>query len=257
MTIRLDCADAIGVVTIDRPPVNALTAAAYGELADRFREVAALDAVSVVVLTSASERCFCAGADVKELQAMTSSDAPGLDERRQQLASELFSAILNNPQPVIAVINGPALGAGAVIAACCDIRIASERATIGLPEINVGRCGGGRHLMRLLPQGKVRELYFTGLPIDATEAHRLGLFDRIFPPGTELEGALELARVIASKSPLALRLAKQALNGAEPLPIDEGYALEQTFTLQLGRSEDAKEAARAFVEKRPPIWSGR
>jgi enoyl-CoA hydratase/carnithine racemase len=255
--VHLECANAIGTVTIDRPPVNALASATYAELIERFREVGGRTDVAVVVLRATGDRCFSAGADVGELRTMADAGDPAADERRQTLAFDLFDTVLRTPQPVIAALNGPALGAGAVLAACSDIRYASERATIGLPEINVGRCGGGRHLMRLFPQGKLREMYFTGEPVDAVEAHRLGAFDRVFPHGEELKGALGLARVIAGKSPLALRLAKEALNGAESLPIADGYALEQTYTLRLGRSEDAKEAARAFVEKRQPVWTGR
>ena len=247
----------IGFITMDRPPVNAMSTEMYGELNDAFQAVGGREDISVVLLVSSSERCFNAGADVKEISAMTAAGDTGRDERRQALARTMFDSILTNRQPVIAVINGPALGAGAVIAACCDIRYASERATIGMPEINVGRCGGGRHMMRLLPQGKMREMYFTGRPIDAQEAYRLGLFERVVPHGTERSVAMELAREIASKSPLALRLAKEALNSCEPLPISEGYALEQTFTLRLAKSEDAKEAMRAFMEKRAPVWTGR
>jgi enoyl-CoA hydratase/carnithine racemase len=255
--IKISNEGRVGFITMDRPPVNAMSTEMYGELNDAFQAVSRREDVSVVLLVSSSERCFNAGADVKELSVMTAAGDGGRDERRQALARTMFDSILTNRQPVIAVINGPALGAGAVIAACCDIRYASERATIGMPEINVGRCGGGRHMMRLLPQGKMREMYFTGRPIDAQEAYRLGLFQRVVPQGTERDAAMELAREIASKSPLALRLAKEALNSCEPLPISEGYALEQTFTLRLAKSEDAKEATRAFMEKRAPVWSGR
>jgi enoyl-CoA hydratase/carnithine racemase len=255
--IKISNEGRIGFVTMDRPPVNAMSTEMYGELNDAFQAVSRREDISVVLLVSSSERCFNAGADVKEISAMTAAGDTGRDERRQAIARTMFDSILTNRQPVIAVINGPALGAGAVIAACCDIRYASERATIGMPEINVGRCGGGRHMMRLLPQGKMREMYFTGRPIDAQEAYRLGLFERVVPHGAERNAAMELAREIASKSPLALRLAKEALNSCEPLPISEGYALEQTFTLRLARSEDAKEATRAFMEKRAPVWTGR
>jgi enoyl-CoA hydratase len=220
----------IGFVTMDRPPVNAMSTEMYGELNDAFQAVSRREDISVVLLVSSSERCFNAGADVKEISAMTAAGDTGRDERRQAIARTMFDSILT---------------------------YASERATIGMPEINVGRCGGGRHMMRLLPQGKMREMYFTGRPIDAQEAYRLGLFERVVPHGAERNAAMELAREIASKSPLALRLAKEALNSCEPLPISEGYALEQTFTLRLAKSEDAKEATRAFMEKRAPVWTGR
>lgn len=254
--VRISQEGAVGIITMDRPPVNAMSTDMYAELTDAFREVSKHD-ISTVVLVSASERCFCAGADVKELNSIAGSGDTARDEQRQVLARSLFDTVLNNRQPVIAAINGPALGAGAVLAACCDIRYASERATIGLPEINVGRCGGGRHMMRLLPQGKVREMYFTGRPLDAQEAFRLGLVERVVSHGLEREAAMQIAREIAGKSPLALRMAKEALNACEALPVSEGYALEQTYTLRLARSEDAKEAARAFLEKRAPVWTGR
>jgi enoyl-CoA hydratase/carnithine racemase len=255
--VRIEHDGRIGFVTMDRPPVNAMSTDMYGELADAFRAVAERDDLSVVLLLSASERVFSAGADVKELSTLTATGDTARDEHRQRLARTLFDAILTNRQPVIGVLNGPALGAGAALAACCDIRYASERATIGLPEINVGRCGGGRHMMRLVSQGTVRTMYFTGRPLDAAEAYRVGLFQKVVPHGQERAAALELAREIAGKSPLALRLAKEALNACEPLPVSEGYALEQTYTLRLAKSEDAKEAARAFTEKRAPVWTGR
>jgi enoyl-CoA hydratase len=254
--VRVDASASVATVTLDRPPVNAIATATYAELIDAFKAVGARKEVSAVVVLSASERVFSAGADIKELDALAQSGQMARDEERQRLARTLFDLILNLPQPTVVALNGPALGTGAVIAACCDIRYASERATIGLTEINVGRCGGGRHLMRHLPQGTLREMYFTGRPLDAAEAYRLGLVQRLLPHGQERDAAVDLAREIASKSPLAVRMAKEALNRCESLPVAEGYTLEQTYTLRLGQSEDAREAMRAFVEKRPPVWSG-
>jgi enoyl-CoA hydratase len=255
--IHVEVGERIAEVVLDRPPVNAFSTAMYEARAATFRDVGARDDADVVVLRSASEKVFSAGADIKELEKIVNSADPELDRRRQELARELFGAILACAQPTIAAINGPALGAGAVIAACCDLRFGSTRARIGLPEINVARCGGGRHMMRLLPQGVVRRMYFTGEPLSAADADRYGLLNGVHPPGEELEAARAVARTIASKSPHALRLAKEALNGAEGLSLDEGYALEQSYTLKLAESEDAAEAARAFLEKRDPVWVGR
>jgi enoyl-CoA hydratase len=244
----------IAEVVFDRPPVNAVSSGVYRELAAVFGDLSSRTDVDVVVVRSGNPRIFCAGADIKEVQAIVESETTAADEQRQALAREAYDRIVNCAQPTIAVVNGPALGAGAVLAACCDVRYASASATIGVPEIKVGRCGGGRHLMRLVSQGVVREMYFTGDALPADEAFRVGLFNRVFPEGKELEAARELARRIGAKSPTALRLAKEALNRAEGLPLDEGYAVEQEYTIRLGRSPDAVEAARAFLEKRDPVW---
>lgn len=252
--IRMQVDGGVCEIVIDSPPVNAMSSLLLRKLRDVFRHIDGRTDVDVVVLSSAVDRAFSAGADVREMEAAVASTSGELDERRQVLARECFDAVRQVAQPTIAVLNGPALGAGAVIAGCCDVRYGSTRARIGLPEVNVARCGGGRHMMRLLPQGLVRELYFTGEPLDAARAERYGLINALFEPGEELEAARALARKIAMKSPAALRLGKQALNASEPLSLDEGYALEQDFTLRLARTADAKEAARAFLEKREPAW---
>jgi enoyl-CoA hydratase len=255
--VRVELAGRVAEVVLDRPPVNAFSTGMYRSLADAFRALSEREDVDVVLLRSAHEKVFSAGADIRELERIVEGGDPELDIRRQGLARELFEAILQGAQPSIAVLNGPALGAGAVVASCCDLRYASTRATIGLPEINVARCGGGRHMMRLLPPGVVRQMYFTGRPLEASEAARFGAFNAVLEPGQELEAARAIALTIASKSPLATRLAKLALNGSESLPVAEGYALEQTFTLRLGRSADAAEAVHAFLDKRAPVWVGR
>jgi enoyl-CoA hydratase/carnithine racemase len=208
------------------------------------------------VLRSASERVFCAGADISELGTLTGRDAVDADEARQVLARETFDSILSLPQPTIAVIDGPAIGAGAVIASCCDIRLASTGASFQLPEVAVGRCGGARHLMRHLPQSVVRRMYFTAERLGASDAERYGFVELVNDDGAStLDAALALAKRIAQHSPLALRLGKEALNLAEPLPVQEGYALEQQYTLRLARSDDAREALAARREKREPRFT--
>ena len=245
------------IVSIGRPPVNALTVATYREIAGVFRDLSKDESVSVIVLRSALPTVFSAGADIKDLE-LHLADADSLyDIDRQAAARDLFDAIRLSAIPVIACVGGIALGAGAVMVACCDFRVFSSSAKLGLTEINVGRCGGARHLSRILPQGVVRRMFFTGIPLDAAEAWRLGAVEELTEAGGELDRALELAELIASKSAYALRLGKEALDGAEGLGISEGYALEQGYTVRLGQSNDAREAAAAFREKRSPVWTGR
>jgi enoyl-CoA hydratase len=240
----------VATITIERPPVNALRTQTYEELVAALDAVAAAPRVSVSVLRSGLERMFSAGADVNELP-MT----PERDEGRQRLARSVFTRILHSPVPVVCAVPGPALGGGCALACVCDIRLATRSAAFGLPEINVGRAGGGRFLMRLLPQGVVRQAYFTGRPVGAEDAWRCGLVNELFDDTAALaEGVEALARQIASKSPTALRFAKQSLDLAEQLPIETGYEVEQQFSLRLGGTPDALEAARAFREKRPPVW---
>jgi enoyl-CoA hydratase len=242
--------EAIVSVALSRPPVNALTTAAYLEVRDTFQALAARPDVKVVLLESQLERVFCAGADLDELREIAEGRAQLSDITRQSLARQMFDAISGLPQVTIAAVNGPAIGAGAALISCCDIRIGTPRASISLPEINVGRCGGARYWMRLLPQGIVREMYFTGLPLSAEDALRFGVYSRLVA-GEELgAAALDLARTVAAKGAVALRLAKEAINGCEELPLSEGYAYEQMFTLRLGETDEARQTLRAALAAR-------
>lgn len=253
MTLDVQKAGGIARVTLDRPPVNALTLQLYGEIAELFESTAGWDDVHCIILSAAGSKAFCAGLDLREFLAATVEDDP----KRAAVIRRTFTAVRNAAVPVIAAVNGPALGAGCVVAACCDVRIAAENATFGLPEINVGRCGGGAHLGRLIPQGALRRMFFTGRPIDAAEAFRIGLVDEVVPSTELAEAAGRLAAVIAGKAPLGLRLGKAALNEVEFLAVDDGYAREQQYSTRLMATEDAREATRAVVEKRPPVFKGR
>lgn len=251
--VHVETGGLVAEVILDRPPVNAISTGMYESLIAVFRRLSVREDINVVILRSANERIFSAGADIRQ-----TTDAPSVaesaNEYRQRLAHTCYDAILDCAVPTIAVVNGAALGAGTVLAACCDIRVASAGARLGLPEINAGRCGGGRHLMRLIPQGKTRLMYFTGEPIDAGEAHRIELVQAVCEPGTELGYARELASRIAAKSPYGLRLAKRALNECEWMDVSDGYAQEQIYTLRLNEHPDAQEAARAVLERRAPVW---
>lgn len=242
--------DRVVTLTLDRPPVNAIRFETWQALREALEEIRVAERCSVVVLRSSTPTIFSGGADLKE-----PTPSPDRADERQRLARLVLDTILRFPIPVIAEVPGPALGAGCALAAVCDIRLASERATFGLPEIDSARAGGARHLMRLLPQGVVRHAYFTARPLSAQDAWRLGMVSSLHPDAEQLAAAAaELAATIAAKSPRALRMAKQSLDLAEELPVASGYAVEQQFTLRLGGTPDAAEAAAAFRERRPPQW---
>jgi enoyl-CoA hydratase len=251
--VRVEIAERVAAVTLDRPPVNALSSGFYIELSAVFERIAADAQVSVMVLMSASTRAFCAGADLSELAELSGPDAEAADARRQELARRVFGQLLDLPQPSIAVLDGPAIGAGAVIASCADMRMGSSRASFVLPEVSVGRCGGVRHL----PQGVVRRMFFTGQPLSSEEALQFGFLDSVYDRAELAAAAMARARGIAAHSPLALRLGKAALNQSEPLPVLQGYAVEQRYTLRLARTADAREALAARREKRAPRFTGR
>ena len=251
--VIVETEDKITTVTLDRPPVNALTIALYQHLAETFEALGNRTDANCIVLTARGSRAFCAGLDLHEFLAARVED----DAARGAIVRRLFQAVRHCRIPVIAAVNGPALGAGCVLASVCDIRIAAENATFALPEINVGRCGGTAHMGRHMPQGLLRRMFFTGQPIDAREAWRFGFVQEVVTLDALLPAARALALIIASKAPLGLRLGKEALNRVEFMPVDEGYALEQTYSTKLMQTEDAREATRAVVEKRAPVFHGR
>ena len=251
--IEITTADAIATVVINRPPVNALTTAMYEQLTETFDHLGGRPDVHCAILTASGTKAFCAGKDLKEFLEARVEDDPAA----AVIVRRTFSAILQCRVPVIAAVNGPALGAGCVIASVCDVRLASEAATFGLPEINVGRCGGGAHVGRLVSQGTLRKMFFTGQPITAAEAYRVGLVDGLSKPAELMDDARRLAATIAAKAPLGLRVGKKSLNEIEGLPVEEGYPIEQRYSTELMATADAREATRAVLEKRQPVFKGR
>jgi|SRR5580704_15442706 enoyl-CoA hydratase len=247
--LRISKANQVATVIIDRPPVNALTPALFDQISVLFSDLGTSLDVNCVILTGSGKRAFCAGLDLRE----TFSATPEEDLRRRRA----YSAVYHCQIPTIAAVNGPALGAGAILASVCDIRFAADNATFGMPEIDVGRCGGGSHIGRLVPSGALRRMAFTGIPISASEGHRLGLVDEVVT-GDQLQATVQsLASIIAAKSPLGLRSGKRALNEIAGVPFEEGYLIEQQYSAKLLDTEDAKEAKRALIEKRTPIFVGR
>lgn len=242
--------DGIAELVIDRPPVNALNDAGWHALADEIARLGREPGVSVIVLR-AEGRGFCAGVDIKEL-----------DQHPEKIISvnagnyRSFQAVHRNALPVIVAVHGFVLGGGIGLAGAADIVVASDCATFGVPEVDRGAMGGGAHLQRLFPVQKVRMMYFTGEPITAAEAYRLGAVEKVVPKAELREAALAIARKIASKSTAMIRLAKESLNGIEDGNLEDKYRWEQGFTLQAYSEKDSAETRRAFVEKRDAKFNG-
>ncbi len=252
--IKCDMQDHVALVTMDRPPVNAVNAQFQDEMMRVFDALNDQEHVRVAILIGAG-RVFCAGADIKARVGQAPQAGDFWQSSRR--ARESFHSIMECRVPVIAAINGPALGAGLAIVASCDLLIASERAVLGLPEIDVGLLGGGRHAMRLFPHSKARRLMFTGQRLSGADLYRLGVVEACVPADRLIDEARALAAEIASKSPIAIRLAKHTMNAIEFMSVRDGYRFEQNMTGELSKSEDSREAMRAFVEKRPPVFKGR
>ncbi|CAN5420121.1 enoyl-CoA hydratase/isomerase family protein [soil metagenome] len=252
--VKVEIADLVATVTMSNPPVNAQTDETQAELAFAMDCLSDRDDVRVVVLTGEG-RVFCAGVDIKARAGM--EWAEGARRQNQRGARESYHSIRECTKPVIGAINGAALGAGLAIVASCDILIASERASLGLPEVTVGLMGGCRHAMQLFGRSGVRRMMLTGDRVDGAELHRLGVVEACVPADDLLDTARQMARRIAGFSPLATQLAKQSLNTIEQLSLRDGYRYEQEMTIQLGKSEDSREAMAAFRDKRPPVFQGR
>lgn len=252
LRVRIDAH--VAVLALDAPPVNALTRTLNDELVLALDRIEDLDEVRAVVLTGRG-KVFCAGADLKG-RAETIR-GPGDLSAHLRRTRECFHAIRECSRPVIAALNGPALGSGLAMAASADILVAAETACLGLPEIDVGLLGGARHAMRLFGHSRLRRMALTGLRVDAAELYRLGVVEACVPAAELLPAALELAARIAQKSPLATRLCKRTLNAIEDTSLRDGYRYEQDMTVAIGRTDDAREAQAAFREKRAPVFTGR
>ena len=246
--------DYVAVVHLANPPVNALSRQMQDELAMAFDLLSDDEQVRAVVLTGQG-KLFCAGADIKA-RANTAA-LKGGSRGHLRSARECFHAIVECKKPVIAAINGPALGAGLAIVASCDILLVSEQASLGMPEIDVGLMGGGRHAMRLFGHSRLRRMAVTGYRVPGQELYRLGVVEACVPAAELMPSAMTLAKNIASKAPLAVQLFKQSLNAIEGMSLRDGYRYEQDMTMKIGETEDSKEAMRAFMEKREPVFKGR
>ncbi len=255
--VKVELRDGLLIVIIDRPKVlNALNAATVEEIYHVFAAARDDENVKAVIVTGGGEKAFVAGADINELAVKTPVTGKETSERGQFI----FSFIERFPKPVIAAINGFALGGGCELALACHIRIASERAQLGLPEVTLGIIpgyGGTQRMARLLGKGKAVELICTGDRIGAAEAERIGLVNKVVPADQLMSAAEELARKIMSRGPLAIRAAIEAVIRGSEMPSEEGQFLEATLFGLLCASEDTKEGMKAFLEKRPAVFKGR
>lgn len=244
MFVRTVVEQGVAEVYLAHPPVNALPSAGWFHLARTLEQLGRDDAVRVVLL-AADGRGFCAGVDVKELAADASRIAAV-----SRGCYQAFAAVYDCPVPVVTAVHGFVLGGGIGLAGASDLVIASDDASFGLPEIDRGALGAATHLLRMFGMQKARRMLYSGEPISAAEAYRLGALESVVKRDALLDEARALAGKIASKSPRAVRLAKESLNGIELLDVKRSYRFEQGFTFELYTSPDSQEARDAFVEKR-------
>jgi enoyl-CoA hydratase len=255
-TVLVERVDRVAILTINRPDkMNALSEQVRVDLLDALAEIEADAGVGVVVLTGAGEKAFIAGADISEFAGRSP-----FDQRWAMRSPRIFDVMASFPKPVIAMVNGFCLGGGCELAMSCDLRVASEKASFGQPEINLGLIPGGggtQRLPRLVGTGQAMRLILSGDRIPAAEAKQIGLVDLVFPHEELRAKTLELAQKMASRSPLTLKVAKEAVRASERLAIEEGILYERDLFCLCFSSADKEEGVAAFLEKRPAAWTGR
>lgn len=254
--LLVEISDGTAIVTVNRPKaLNALNEQTLRELQNAFCAFAENNAVEVVIITGSGEKAFVAGADISAMHPMSALEA----RHFARLGHDLMRSIETCPKPVIAAVNGFALGGGCELALACDIRLASENARFGQPEVNLGVIpgfGGTQRLARLVGKGLAMELVFTGDMVGAAEAHRIGLVNKVVAQADLLETAKTLAAKINSKGPLAIRLAKEAIRNGLEMDLDKANRYEAELFGLCFASSDQKEGMQAFLEKRPAKFTG-
>jgi len=256
INVKISIEERVGVLTIDHPPANTFNWATLADVEAAFDELLTNDQIKVIIITGAGQFAFAAGADVSEIVAVKDQ----IDKARAFIlkGQALFSKIEACPKPVIAAINAVALGGGLELAMACHIRVVSDRARLGQPETNLGIIpgwGGTQRLPRIVGTGKALELILTADMINAQEAFRLGLADRIAPAGQVLHEAMGLAKKIAAKSSLTNRATLAAVIGGMKLPVADGLICEAEQFTALGGSQDMTEGLTAFLQKRQPKFT--
>jgi len=253
--VRVEVSESVGTLTIDRPEVkNALDLETVNQFREALRRLEADASVGVLIVTGAGETAFVSGADINDIRAR------GRDEGLAAINSSLFAEIERFPRPTIAAVNGYALGGGCELALACDIRIASDTAKFGQPELGLGiipGAGATQRLPRIIGMGRAKHLVLTGDVIDAKQALEIGLVTAIAPPGQLQIRARELAKRVLRQGPLAARLAKVALNASARVDMDSGLLIETLAQALCYSSEDKLEGTSAFLEKRKPKFTGK
>jgi enoyl-CoA hydratase len=256
--ILYDKSEGLAVITINRPEMrNALTQALMEELGEAIDRAEADEEVRVLILTGAGDRSFVSGADIGELGARNTLTELGPDSR---IRRGVLSRLEHLFKPSIAAVNGYALGGGCEIALACTLRIAADSARFGQPEINLGiipGLGGTQRLTRLVGKGRAMEMILTGEPIDAREAFRIGLVNKVVPAAQLMEEARALAKKLAAKPPLALRAAKDVVDFGAEMSLAVALEFENRLFAIVSGSADKAEGVAAFLEKRKPEWHGR
>ena len=254
--LKLDLVDRIATVTVNRPDkLNALNDATMRELGELVEQVRADDAIRGVIMTGAG-RAFVAGADIAELRAKNATQVYRLAREGQHV----FRRIETSPKPMIAAVNGFALGGGCELAMSCHVRLASESAKFGQPEVKLGVIpgyGGTQRLARLVGRGRALQLLMTGEMIDAAEAYRIGLVNRVVPANESVvDAARAVLQQMLANAPLALAQCIEAVNRGSDLPLDAALALEAAAFGLLAATEDMQQGTAAFLEKRAPVFKG-
>ncbi|NNU77781.1 enoyl-CoA hydratase-related protein [Clostridium estertheticum] len=246
----------IAKIIINRPKaLNALNSETIKELGTVINEISEREDIKVVIITGAGEKSFVAGADITEMKDLTAIQAKELSRKAQKV----FSEIENMPQVVIAAVNGYALGGGCELSMCCDIRLVSSKARFGQPEVGLGIIpgfAGTQRLPRLIGKGIAKELIFTTDMIDADEAYRIGLANKVYNPEELLEKTYEMAEKIMSKAMYAIGLAKASINNGLNMDTESAYSYENSLWTICFATEDQKEGMQAFIEKRKAILKG-
>ncbi|MBR0681333.1 enoyl-CoA hydratase/isomerase family protein [Roseomonas eburnea] len=252
-TFRVEVADHVATVTIRRPPVNAQNGVFRDEITRIFDTLHESEEVRAIVLTG-DGRTFSAGADLRD---RPDAATRGAFPRHSRAVRAGFDCVMECGKPVIAAVNGPAIGAGCVLALVCDIVLVAEDAFMSMTEVDVGLAGGVQHVLRHFGQSDARMFLFTARRLYGPELHRMRVASGCFPKAELLPAAQAMAREIAGKAPLAVAAMKRAFTVCEYMPLHEGYRFEQTQTAALAKTEDTKEGLRAFAEKRRPVFRGR
>jgi enoyl-CoA hydratase/carnithine racemase len=250
--VRWVAEDGVATLTVDRPPLNALSYQAKEEIAACLEEIAADPAVRCLIIAGAGGRAFSVGSDIKEFPEVT---ARRLGRQRAVHEHTLYNRVDSFPVPTIAAIEGHCLGGGLELALACDLRVAGETSRLGLPEVTLGvfpAGGGTERLPRLIGEARARELIYTGEPVDAREAWRIGLVNRVAPAGQALLAAQALGRIIAAKPALTLRTVKAVLDRGLAMDLLEAEQVAIDAIGELFQSEVVREGVMAFLEKRPP-----